>query len=288
MSTSFTKLDLSSARIMAVVNVTPDSFSDGGELYGGGGLYQNGQKLDLSLVLSRVESQLRDGADIIDVGGESTRPGAKPVSVKEELDRVIPVVEAITERFAVPVSVDTSTSEVIEAAALAGAAMINDVRALRRPGALEAAAKTGLPVCLMHMLGEPKDMQNSPGYTDVLTEVSDFLLDRVRACEQVGIARDNILLDPGFGFGKTLAHNLTLFRGLKKLVSLGFPLLVGVSRKSMIGAILDKPVEERMVGSVAMAMLAAQNGARILRVHDVAATADALKILDVTEEQIEE
>lgn len=272
-------LDLSSARIMAVVNTTPDSFSDGGELYG------RDHKLDLSLVLQRVEEQLNQGADIIDVGGESTRPGAEAVSANEEIDRVVPVVEAIVSRFAVPVSVDTSTPVVIKESARVGAAMINDVRALRRPGALEAVASSGLPVCLMHMLGEPKVMQDDPRYGDVLDEVSCFLQERVDACICAGIDRTKILLDPGFGFGKTLAQNLTLFRSLGSLAALGFPLLVGVSRKSMVGAILDKPVEDRMVGSVVMAMLAVQNGARVLRVHDVAATADALKILNTIEER---
>lgn len=268
--------DLSSPLIMAVLNTTPDSFSDGGELYGSG-------QLDLSVVLARVESYLKDGADIIDVGGESTRPDAAPVDVNEELDRVVPIVEAIVEHFGALVSVDTSTPLVMTEAANAGAVMINDVRALRREGAIEAVVMTGLPVCLMHMAGEPGSMQKAPDYQDELGEVRDFLMKRVRVCERAGIAREKILLDPGFGFGKTLKHNLTLFRGLDELVKLGFPVLVGVSRKSMIGSILDKPVEERVVGSVAMAMLAAQRGARILRVHDVAATVDALKILNAVE-----
>ena len=271
-------LDLSSPRIMAVLNTTPDSFSDGGELYNDG-------QLDLSVVLARVESYLKDGADIIDVGGESTRPDATPVCVNEELDRVVPIVEAIVEHFGALVSVDTSTPLVMKAAANAGAAMINDVRALRRVGAVEAVAMAGLPVCLMHMAGEPDSMQKAPDYRDELEEISAFLMKRVGVCEGAGIARENILLDPGFGFGKTLKHNLTLFRGLNKLVALGFPVLVGVSRKSMIGSILDKPVAERVIGSVAMAMLAAQRGARILRVHDVAATVDALKILKAVEER---
>jgi len=231
-------------------------------------------------VLSRVETMVADGADIIDVGGESTRPGAAPVAIEEELNRVVPVVEAIAARFAVPVSVDTSSPEVMEAAARAGAGLINDVRALQRPGALAAASESGLPVCLMHMRGEPATMQAQPEYgDDIVAEVSDFLMARVTACEAAGIDRRHILLDPGFGFGKTVAHNLTLFRGLPQLKQLGLPLLIGVSRKSMIGAILNRPVEQRMVGSVAMAMLAAQRGAAILRVHDVAATFDALKIL---------
>lgn len=271
-------LDLSVPRIMAVLNTTPDSFSDGGAVHNDDG------RLDLSRVLQRVEVMLEEGADIIDVGGESTRPGAAPVSVAEELQRVVPVVEAIASRFDVPVSVDTSTPEVMTAAAAAGAGLINDVRALRRPGALQAAVDSGLPVCLMHMRGEPDTMQQQPHYQNIVAEVADFLAQRVAECRAAGIEREKILLDPGFGFGKTLEHNIELFRGLPQLQQqLGMPLLVGVSRKSMIGAILNRPVEQRMVGSVAAAMLAVQRGASILRVHDVAATADALKILTVIE-----
>jgi len=273
-----TELELSSPQIMAVLNTTPDSFSDGGALY------NDERQLDLSLVLTQVESFLQQGANIIDVGGESTRPGAKPVSVAEELERVIPVVEAVSKRFNVAISVDTSTPAVMTESAKVGASLINDVRALGRPGALESAAETGLPVCLMHMSGEPGSMQDNPQYDDVVQEVCDFLLARVGQCVEVGIDTGKILLDPGFGFGKTLTHNLTLFRHLDQLVALGFPLMVGVSRKSMIGAILDKPVDQRIIGSVAMAMLAAQRGAQILRVHDVSATADALKILKVLED----
>ncbi|TNE88832.1 dihydropteroate synthase [Porticoccus sp.] len=270
-------LDLSTPRIMGVLNATPDSFSDGGAVHARDG------HLDMSRVLRRVEAMVEEGADIIDVGGESTRPGAAIVTVAEELQRVVPVVEVITARFDVPVSVDTSTPEVMTAAAEAGASLINDVRALRRPGALQAAADTGLPVCLMHMSGEPDRMQQRPEYEDVVQEVKDFLAERVATCEAAGIGRDKLLLDPGFGFGKTLQHNLDLFRGLGELQQLGMPLLVGVSRKSMIGALLDKPVEQRMVGSVAMAMLAAQQGVSIVRVHDVSATADALKIMTAIE-----
>ncbi len=273
-----TELELSSPQIMAVLNTTPDSFSDGGALY------NDKHQLDLSLVLTQVESFLQQGANIIDVGGESTRPGAEPVSIAEELERVIPVVEAVSKRFNVAISVDTSTPAVMTESAKVGASLINDVRALGRPGALEAAAETGLPVCLMHMSGEPGSMQDDPQYDDVVQEVCDFLLARVGQCVEVGIDTGKILLDPGFGFGKALTHNLTLFRHLDQLVALGFPLMVGVSRKSMIGAILDKPVDQRIIGSVAMAMLAAQRGAQILRVHDVSATADALKILKVLED----
>ncbi|WP_272993711.1 dihydropteroate synthase [Porticoccus hydrocarbonoclasticus] len=270
-------MDFSLPKIMAVLNVTPDSFSDGGTFYTGN------RQPDLSRVLNRVDLMLSEGAHLIDVGGESTRPGAEPVSSEEELARVLPVVEAIVSRFDVPVSVDTSTPSVISEAARAGASMINDVRALRRPGALTAAATSGLPVCLMHMLGEPQQMQLDPGYVDITADVKAFLLERATTCEAAGIPRSKILIDPGFGFGKTLQHNLILFRSLPELVGLGFPVLVGVSRKSLVGAILDKPVEERMVGSVALGMLAIRRGVKVLRVHDISATADALKILQAVE-----
>lgn len=258
-------------KIMAVLNTTPDSFSDGGLLY-------QHQRLNLSRVLDRVDILVSEGADMIDVGGESTRPGAAPVSLQEEMDRVVPVVEAITQRFDVGVSVDTSTPEVMVSAATAGASMINDVRALQRKGAIEAASASELPICLMHMAGEPTTMQQNPQYDEVVKEVTQFLLERAAVCEKAGIDRDNLLLDPGFGFGKTLDHNLQLFRGITELTELGFPVLVGVSRKSMIGAITGQSTEQRMVGSVAMAMLAARKGAAVLRVHDVAATADALNV----------
>lgn len=270
-------MDFSLPKIMAVLNITPDSFSDGGTFYTGN------RQPNLSRVLNRVDLMLSEGAHLIDVGGESTRPGAEPVSSEEELARVLPVVEAIVSRFDVPVSVDTSTPSVISEAARAGASMINDVRALRRPGALTAAAASGLPVCLMHMLGEPQQMQLDPGYVDITADVKAFLLERAAACEAAGIPRSKILIDPGFGFGKTLQHNLILFRSLPELVGLGFPVLVGVSRKSLVGAILDKPVEERMVGSVALGMLAIRRGVNVLRVHDISATADALKILQAVE-----
>ena len=271
------EVNFPSPRVMAVLNVTPDSFFDGGVLCDDKGF------ISLDLALKRVEAYLNSGADIIDVGGESTRPGATPVSENQELDRVIPVVEAIVTRFGVPVSVDTSSPLVIKESANAGAVMINDVRALSRKGAVEAVFKANLSICLMHMMGEPSNMQVTPGYGDVLKEVKDFLLSRISACESAGISREKIFVDPGFGFGKTLKHNLTLFRGLSELSKLGFPLVVGLSRKSMIGSILDKPVNERIFGSVALAMLAVQRGAHILRVHDVAATVDVLKILHAVE-----
>ena len=255
--------------IMAILNTTPDSFSDGGSLYRDG-------RLSSDAVLKRCERLIEEGADLIDVGGESTRPGADPVSVTEELERVIPVVEAIAARFEVAVSVDTSAPEVMTAAATAGAALINDVRALTRPGAVEAALHTDLPVCLMHTLGEPRSMQSDPQYRDVVSNVLDYLLDRRDACVLAGIPRERLILDPGFGFGKTLQHNLALFAALPRFVATDLPILVGVSRKSMVGQVLGRPVNERVHGSVALALMAAQQGAAVVRVHDVAATRDAL------------
>ncbi len=260
------ELDLSRPHVMGILNVTPDSFSDGG--------YFN--RLDRAL--AHVESMLAAGATLIDVGGESTRPGAEPVSVEEELGRVLPVVEAISSRFDVVISVDTSTPEVMTASAQAGAGLINDVRALERPGALQAAAATGLPVCLMHRQGEPGSMQDAPSYASVLDEVSAYLQARVAACEMAGISRARLLLDPGFGFGKSLEHNLQLFAGMGHLRPSGLPLLVGVSRKSMIGQVLDRPVDQRLSGSLALAALAIGAGARIIRAHDVAETMDAVRM----------
>lgn len=266
------RLDLSRPVVMGILNTTPDSFSDGGSYY-------RGEHLALDLVVARARQMLAEGAAIIDVGGESTRPGAAPVSEQEELDRVIPVVERLVVELGALISVDTSHATVICEAAKAGAGMINDVRALRLEGALATAAETGLPVCLMHMQGEPDTMQNQPRYAgDVVAEVGDFLQARVRACEDGGIDRERILLDPGFGFGKTLEHNLALLRRLPELAQLGFPLLVGLSRKSMLGTLLQREVDDRLAGSLALAMAAAQRGAAIIRVHDVAATVDTLKI----------
>ncbi|MGS2723725.1 dihydropteroate synthase [Porticoccus sp. GXU_MW_L64] len=263
-------------QIMGILNVTPDSFSDGGQLY-------HHQHVNLDRVLRTAEQMVADGAGILDIGGESTRPGAAPVSVDEELDRVIPVVEALAQRLDVVLSVDTSSPPVITAAAAAGAGLINDVRALQRQGALQAAAATGLPVCLMHMQGDPGSMQADPQYGDVVQEVMDFLDQRVADCLAAGIEQNKIVLDPGFGFGKTLAHNLALFRALPSLAARGLPVLVGVSRKRMIGTILsdqgvERNVNERLLGSVTLALLAAQRGAAILRVHDVKQTADALRM----------
>lgn len=259
--------------VMAILNLTPDSFSDGGDLY-------RGDKIDLDTVLYRAQYLIDAGADLLDIGGESTRPGADKVVLSAELDRVLPVLEALHSHFDIPLSVDTSSPELMAAAASRGAAMLNDVRALGRAGALEAAAVSGLPICLMHSLGEPQVMQDNPQYGDVVAEVIGFLRQRVSACEKAGISRSGLVLDPGFGFGKTLEQNLTLFRALPTLVAEGLPVMVGVSRKSMIGAILNKPVEQRIFGSAALAVLAAQAGAAILRVHDVTATVDSLKILE--------
>ena len=261
-------LDLSRTHVMGILNTTPDSFSDGGRF----------QRLDDAL--RHVERMLSEGATLIDVGGESTRPGAQPVSTAEEVDRVVPVVEAIKSRFDTIVSVDTSTPQVIAGSAAAGAGLINDVRALQRPGALQAAAATTLPVCLMHMQGDPQSMQQAPRYASIIDEVSDFLAERVAACEQAGIDRGRLILDPGFGFGKTLEHNLQLFARMNELRPRGLPLLVGVSRKSMIGQLLDRQVDERLAGGLALATLAVTLGARIIRVHDVAASVDAVRMAE--------
>ncbi len=265
-------IDLDSPRVMGVINTTPDSFSDGGRYLATGAALVHARKL------------IDEGADLIDIGGESTRPGARPVPVEEELERTIPVIEAVRRHSDIPVSIDTSKPEVMRAAAAAGASLINDVWALRRPGALEAAVESGLPVCLMHMQGEPGSMQDNPSYDDVVAEVETFLLQRAQAAMDAGIARDKIILDPGFGFGKTLDQNLELFRALPRLRSHGFPLLVGISRKSMIGAITGRDVDQRLAGSLAFAVLAAQRGADVIRVHDVAETRDALAIVRAVEE----
>lgn len=266
-------LDLSIPHVMAVLNVTPDSFSDGGRF-----VESAAAGVDLNRALQTVETMIADGATIIDVGGESTRPGAAVVGVQQEMDRVLPVVEAIRSRFDVVVSVDTSTPSLMLAAATAGAGMINDVRALQREGAMVAARDSGLPVCLMHMQGEPQTMQQNPHYDDVVTDVIGYLDERVQACCEAGIERSRLLLDPGFGFGKMLQHNLELLDRLDELSSLKLPLLVGMSRKSMVGQVLDKPVDQRLYGSLAVAVMAVAKGAHIVRCHDVAATADVLKM----------
>lgn len=262
--------------VMGILNLTPDSFSDGGDLY-------HGDKLDLDRVLHRAQYLIDGGADLLDIGGESTRPGASTVDINEEVGRVLPVLEALISRFEIPLSVDTSSPALMAEAASSGAAMLNDVRALRRTGALEAAATTPLPICLMHSLGEPQVMQDNPRYRDVVAEVVAFLQARIDVCAKVGISRSRLILDPGFGFGKTLEQNLSLFRALPALVAEGLPVMVGVSRKSMVGTLLNKPVEQRVYGSAALAVLAAQAGVAIIRVHDVVATVDSLKILEAVQ-----
>jgi dihydropteroate synthase len=257
---------------MGVMNITPDSFSDGGQLLLGRGP-------DLDQVRRRGCAMVSDGASILDIGGESTRPGAEPVGIQQELDRVIPCIEALAAETGALISVDTSTPEVMRAAAAVGAGLINDVRALRREDALETAAELGLPVCLMHMRGEPATMQIEPRYSDVVTEVKHWLLERVEACRAGGVAADRIWLDPGFGFGKTVAQNLALLDGLPKLAEAGYPVLAGLSRKSLIGKLLGRDVDHRLPASLALAVLAAERGARIIRSHDVRETADALAMV---------
>jgi dihydropteroate synthase len=254
---------------MGVINTTPDSFSDGGSLY-------SNEKLDLERAFERAREMTAAGAAILDIGGESTRPGAAPVSLDEELQRVMPLLERVVAELDVVVSVDTSAPQVMQAAAAAGAGLINDVRALAREGALQTAAATGLPVCLMHIQGEPETMQAEPAYDDVVAEVADFLASRVQACEQAGIGRERLLIDPGFGFGKTVAHNLQLLQGLPQLAALGLPVLVGLSRKSLIGKILGRDMDQRLPASLALAVMAVERGAKIIRTHDVAETVDAV------------
>ena len=264
-------MDLSFPQVMGIVNMTPDSFSDGGN-------YNN-----LDDAMRRVDSMIQSGATFIDVGGESTRPGAAEVSVEEELDRVIPLVEKIARYFDVWISVDTSKPQVMTESAKAGAHLINDIRALTEPGAIEAAAKTQLPVCIMHMQGDPKTMQNAPHYQqDIYQEVDQFFTQHINRCINAGIERQKIILDPGFGFGKTLQHNYRLLAKLKNFHHFGLPLLVGMSRKSMIGQVLNVPPQERMIGSVSCAVIAAMQGAQIIRVHDVKETFDALRIVQAT------
>ena len=260
------ELRLDRARIMGVVNVTPDSFSDGGA------------HADTAAAVAHALKLAEEGADLLDVGGESTRPGAGEVPLEEELRRVVPVVERLARECTLPISVDTSKPEVMRAAVAAGAGMLNDPYALRREGALEAAAALGVPVCLMHMQGTPQDMQDDPRYEDVVAEVHSFFTQRLFACEMAGIARKKLLVDPGFGFGKTLEHNLLLLRQLSRFAELGVPVLAGLSRKGMIGKLTGREVDARVHGSVAAALIAVQNGAMLVRVHDVAATADALAV----------
>lgn len=261
-------------QVMGILNVTPDSFSDGGQF------------ASLDTALSHVEQMIVEGADIIDIGGESTRPGSQAVSEDQELSRIIPVIEAIRARFAIPISVDTTKAVVMQAAVNAGANLINDVRALQDEGALAVCAQLDVPVCLMHMQGLPRTMQVAPHYTDVLLEVYAFFVQRIQACIEAGIKRDRLILDPGFGFGKNLEHNLGLLRRLDEFSTLALPILVGISRKSMIGKLLnDRPVQDRLYGSIAAAVIAAMQGAAIIRVHDVKATCDALTIVNAVMKQ---
>lgn len=259
-------LDLREPRVMGVLNVTPDSFSDGGNFF------------SVPEALARARTMVAEGAAVIDVGGESTRPGARPVTAQEELDRVAPVIEAIRSELDVPISIDTSKPEVMRQAVAAGAGMINDVWALRLPGAIEIAAALNVPVCLMHMQAEPGTMQQQPHYEDVVAEVKQFLVSRIDICTAAGIPRQRLLLDPGFGFGKNLQHNLRLLQRLSEFRGFGLPLLVGLSRKSMLGTLLQVPAEERVYGSVAAATIAAWQGAAVIRAHDVQATVHALKV----------
>lgn len=265
-----TELNLSTPQVMGILNVTPDSFSDGGTHNSLNGAVNHAAKL------------IAEGASIIDIGGESTRPGASDVSIDEELQRVVPVVEAIRQRFDVWISVDTSKAQVITESANAGASIINDIRSLQEPGALEAAAKTGLPVCIMHMQGDPKTMQQSPHYENVLMDVDRFLQENIQRCVDAGIEKNQIILDPGFGFGKNLAHNYQLLAHLSELHHFGLPILAGMSRKSMVGQLLNVPPQERVAGSVACAVIAAMQGAQIIRVHDVKETVDAMKVVQAT------
>lgn len=263
-------IDYQATKIMGILNVTPDSFSDGGKF------------INATDALFQVEKMVNNGADIIDIGGESTRPGAVDVDKGDELDRVIPLLKAIKKNFTVEVSIDTSKSVVMEEAIIHGADIINDVRALQNKGCLSVVAKSDLPVCLMHMQGLPRTMQNSPKYDNLIIDIKEFFNQRIHACINAGIARERIILDPGFGFGKTVAQNYQLLNQLSQFKSLGLPILSGTSRKSMIGNLLSCDVNERLAGSLATAIIAMQQGASIIRVHDVKETTDALNILKAT------
>ncbi len=260
-------IDLSQPHVMGILNVTPDSFSDGGK------------HANIKQALEHALRMIDEGATFIDVGGESTRPGAPDVSLQEELDRTIPVIEAISKNTDCVISIDTSKADVMREAVRAGAGLINDVRALQEPGALQAAAEAKVPVCLMHMQGQPRTMQDNPEYEDVVKDVGQFLLQRAQICEEAGISKDAILFDPGYGFGKSLEHNYALVKHLPTLMALGYPVLVGMSRKSMIGNLLNRKVDERLAGSISLATIVAQMGAQIIRVHDVKETADAVNIV---------
>ncbi|WP_028108600.1 dihydropteroate synthase [Ferrimonas futtsuensis] len=264
-------LDLTRPQVMGIINVTPDSFSDGGRF----------NRLDTALEQAR--QMVNDGATVLDVGGESTRPGAPDVALAEELNRVVPVVEAISSELDVVISVDTSKAQVMREAVASGAGLINDVRALQEPGALAAAADLQVPVCLMHMQGQPRTMQQAPAYDELMTDIRGFFEARIEACVGAGIPRERLLLDPGFGFGKTLDHNYQLLARLGEFLSMGLPLLTGLSRKSMFGELLERQVDQRLAASLAGALLCAQGGASVLRVHDVRETVDVLKVLAETQ-----
>lgn len=265
------RLSLASPVVMGILNVTPDSFSDGGKFS------------SFELACQHADEMVAQGALIIDIGGESTRPGAADVTVQDELARVIPLVEYVAKHHDVWISVDTSKPEVMRQAVNAGAHLINDVRALLEPGALETAAQLNVPICLMHMQGAPRSMQTAPEYQDLVADVSEFLRERIQACIDAGIPRERLLIDPGFGFGKTLEHNYELLAKLERFELFELPILIGLSRKSMIGNLLARPTSERLAGSLAGAMIAAQKGAHIIRVHDVPETVDVLKVLQATQ-----
>ncbi|MUJ19223.1 dihydropteroate synthase [Aliivibrio fischeri] len=264
---------LDRSHVMGILNVTPDSFSDGGQF------------THLDAALKQAEKMVNAGVSFIDIGGESTRPGAPEVSLQEELDRVLPIIEAVHQRFDTWISIDTSKAVVMEEAVKAGADLINDVRALQEPNALEVAAKANVPVCLMHMQGQPRTMQTNPSYQDLFTDISSFLSERIDACQSVGIAKDKLILDPGFGFGKTLAHNYQLLAELERFHQFGLPLLAGMSRKSMVFKLLDVEPKMAVSGSLACATIAAMKGAQIIRVHDFAQTMDIVKVCQATLEQ---
>ncbi len=267
-------LDLSRPHVMAILNVTPDSFSDGGK-------YNS-----IELALAQVDKMIKAGVSIVDVGGESTRPGAPDVSLEEELRRVVPVIKAIREKYDVWISVDTSKAEVMRQAIDAGADLINDIRSLQEPGALEVAAEASLPICLMHMKGQPRTMQVDPHYDDLMGDVSAFLEERIAACEAAGIDKSQLILDPGFGFGKTIEHNYHMLAHLEKFHEFGLPILAGMSRKSMIFKLLDKPAAECTNASVVCATIAAMKGAQIIRVHDFEETIEAMKVVEMTKNNI--
>lgn len=262
-----TQSDLNKVQVMGILNVTPDSFSDGGQF------------THFDRALKQVEKMITNGVDIIDIGGESTRPGAVDVSVKDEIIRVIPLLKAIKSRFDINVSIDTSKAEVMEEAISHGAGMINDVRALQNKGCLDVVAKSNIAICLMHMQGMPRTMQENPEYNDIVDDILEFFRQRIDCCEQRGIKKERLILDPGFGFGKTLAHNYEVLAKFSQFNVLGLPLLAGVSRKSMIGNLLNRDVSERLAGSLAAAIVVVQQGANIIRVHDVQESVDSIKIL---------